>query len=403
MKVESIEIKNFKAIAEENLTISGNNVYVLGQNGVGKTSFIDAIFKTISGKYPIKPTKQNSKRGHIEIDLGECVVKAIFSEGNEKVELSIVGKDGKPLSKPRTTLDKFAGIVDFDIMEFFNKRPKEQVDFIKQLIGVDFTDLDDQYKEFYEKRTYINARVKELEPQQIPFDKTKINPIDITGLQSKLQKANDENSKIKEVKSRQTERVSRITSIKTQIESLQKELTEIEEKQSQAKEWLSKNTEIDITSIQEEFNKAIDHNKQVENTIKASKLRQEFEKALEEQKALNEDIETIQETKKRIISESKIPVPGMTFDDDQLYLDGLPFEKSQINTARLIIAGLQINLALLKDIKIARFDGSLLDNKNIGEVEKWAKENGLQLFVEFVDRNEEGLKIEIKEQTLIPA
>lgn len=403
MKVESIEIKNFKAIAEENLTLNGNNVYVLGQNGVGKTSFIDAIFKIISGKYPVKPTKLNSKKGHIEIDLGECVVKALFSEGNEKVELSIFGKDGKPLKKPRTTLDEFAGIVDFDITEFFNKRPKEQVDFIKQLVGIDFSDLDDKYTELYNRRTYINSRIKELEPQQTPFDKSKTEPTDITELQSKLQKSNDDNSKVKEVKSRQTERSSRITSIKTQIESLQNELTELEEKQKQSATWLTKNTEIDITAIQAELNQALEHNKEVANTVKASKLKEEFEKALTEQKVLNDDIETINETKKRIISESNIPVDGMTFDDDQLYLDGLPFEKSQINTARLIIAGLQINLALLKDIKIARFDGSLLDNKNIGEVEKWAKENGLQLFVEFVDRNEEGLKIEIKEQTLISA
>jgi hypothetical protein len=79
-------------------------------------------------------------------------------------------------------------------------------------------------------------------------------------------------------------------------------------------------------------------------------------------------------------------------------LDGLPFESNQINTARKIIAGLEIQFALMSDVKIARFDGSLLDNKSIAEVENWAKEKGVQLFVELVDRDGDELKIEVQER-----
>lgn len=396
MKVEAIKIKNWKAISEENLTINGNNVYVTGMNGVGKSSFIDAVFKIISGKdLPTKPTKEGAKNGKIEIDLGKFIVKATFNDKNQKVGLSIESKEGAEYKAPRTMLDELAGVVDFDINSFFNLTPKNQVDFIKQLVGIDFTDLDEEYKRVYDERTFINKKLKELEAKQITFDKSTTEEQDISELQSRINEVTLINNKVREVKTRAEEREKK-------IKELEIELGELRVKQSRAEEWLSKNTEIDITEINNQVTEAIEYNKQVQNTKEALRLRAEFEMAIAEQKMLNESLDAIQEIKKRNIAEAKLPVPGLTFDEDQLYYNGLPFEKSQINTAQLIIIGLQINLALMKDIKIARFDGSLLDNKNIKIVEQWAKENGLQLFVEFVDRNTEGLRIDIKEENQQP-
>jgi predicted ATP-dependent endonuclease of OLD family len=393
MKVESIRIKNFKAISEENLEISGNNVYVLGKNGVGKSSFLDAIFKVISGKdLPTKLTNKDAKNGFVEIDLGELLVRASFNEKNEKVSLTIENKDGAEYKSPRTMLDGLAGIVDFDINEFFRLTPKKQVDFIKGLVGLDFTDLDDEYKFAYDQRAYANKKVKELDAKQITFDKSKVKEIDIADLQNKISEVTAINNKIRDVKTRSEERAKKIS-------ELEVELAGLKELQAKASEYLALNKELDITEVSNQVNVAIEHNKEVENTKKALALRDELLEAEVEQKKWGSKLAEIESAKKRIISESKMPVPGLTFDEDQIYYNGLPFEKAQLNTAQQIIVGLQINLALLKDIKIARFDGSLLDNDNIKIVEEWAKENDLQLFVELVDRNTETLKIEIKEES----
>jgi len=400
MKVESIKIKNFKAIASEDLKINGNNVYVLGKNGVGKSSFIDAIFKIISGKdLPSKLTKNEAMNGFVEIDLGKFKVKATFNEKNEKVSLSIESKDGALYKSPRTMLDESAGIIDFDLNSFFSLSPKKQVDFIKQLIGIDFTDLDEDYKKYFDERTFTNRKVKELEAQQFFFDKNKIKPVDITEMQKKIQSANDSNNKIKEVTDRIAEREKRESEIIAEIKKLNKQVSEIKDKNKQALEWLASNEEEDIKVIQTEFNQAIEDNKEIEKNIKGLKLSNKLADIMKIQEDLNINLQSIDETKRRIITEATMPVEGLSFDDNQLYYNELPFEKSQINTAQQIIVGLQINLHLLKEIKIARFDGSLLDNENMALVEAWAKENGLQLFVEFVERNTEGLVIEIKEDS----
>jgi AAA15 family ATPase/GTPase len=391
MKVESIEIKNFKAITAENIATKGKNVYVMGANGTGKTSFIDAIFKTLTGEdLPSKIVKQGASNGSIRIDLGQLIVEADFNAKKEKMQLTVSSPDGAIYKSPRTMLDEMVGVIDFDITNFFSLSPKKQVDMIKELVGIDFSDLDEQYKELYDERTFVNRKVKELEAQQITFDKTKAESIDITQLQTEIQRATEANTKMKDIRARFMDRAAK-------MEAMRKELAEMEAMQEQAANWLKQRKEIDITELQQKFNAAIAHNNEVEKTKRGLQLAAELDKHLAEQKHLNARLQEIEETKKRVIAGASLPVKGLTFDENQLYYNGLPFESNQINTAQQIIAGLQINMAMMKDVRIARFDGSLLDNKSLAEVEKWAQENDLQLFVEMVDREAGGMQVVVQE------
>ena len=55
MRVERVEIKDFKGAPDVNLEIGGANVYFVGKNGGGKTSLIDAIFGNLKKiKHPLK-------------------------------------------------------------------------------------------------------------------------------------------------------------------------------------------------------------------------------------------------------------------------------------------------------------------------------------------------------------
>jgi hypothetical protein len=372
---------------------------------VVKSSFLDSIFKIISGKdLPSKITKEGEKSGFVEIDLGAMKVKATFNEKNEKMTLSIENEDGSLYKSPRTMLDELAGVIDFDLNSFFALTPKKKVDFIKNLVGIDFTDLDERYKELFEERTYVNRKVKELESQQILFDKNKIESTPIEAIQEKIKAAYESNKKIDGIKAGLDQRKERITENKKTIDELTLKISELKkcngvliEEITKGNAWLEKNQPIATEDLDAEMNAAVEFNKEVEKNKRGLELSNQLKEQIKNQDHLNAELEKVENTKRRVIAESKMPIPGLTFDDNQLYLNGLPFEKSQINTAQLIIAGLQINLALLKDLKIARFDGSLLDSENMKLVEAWAKENDLQLFVEFVERNGEGLKIEIQE------
>lgn len=400
MKVEAIEIKNFKAIAQERIQMNGRHVYLVGSNGSGKTSFIDAIFKTLTGKdLPGKLTREGATKGGVKLDLGELIVEADFNAKKEKMQLSVSSPEGAVYKTPRTMLDEKVGVIDFDLNAFFALTPKKQVEFVKQLTGIDFTDLDERYQELFQERTYINRQVKELAAicDNTFVDLKKTEKVDLQALQQKLEAAQAHNQLVSDVAKRNGERWQRMQEITAQVAQLQAEHQELAGKSEQANVWLQQNVATDTTAIKAEFDQAIAYNAEVDKTAAAQLKLDEYNKAVAQQEHLNSELAAVEQAKKDAIASAQLPVPGLTFDESGLYLNGLPFEPSQINTAQLIIAGLQINLALMKEVRIARFDGSLLDNKSLAEVEAWAAQNDLQLFVEMVSRDAEGMQVVVQE------
>lgn len=401
MQVQKIEIKNFKAIGQESIEMRGRNVYVLGPNAAGKTSFLDAIFKLLSGKdLPTKLVKAGARQGNVTVDLGDMVAEFAFNAKNEKSILTLTAPDGAKYSAPRTMLDAKIGTLDFDINAFFALPPKKKVDFIKSLVGIEFADLDAEHKRLFDERTFVNRQVKELcavvDSYTCDFEKTV--EIDLSAVQVDLEQAQQFNQKINDILSRQQQRVARWDAIRQQIADLKREEEELADLNDKATAWLGQNQPVDLSAIRAVFDSALIHNNEVAKTLRAHAEMNKLQTLEAKQADLNTALANIEQVKKDEIAAANLPVPGLTFDDDGLYLNGLPFEQSQINTAQQIIAGLQINLALMKEVKIARFDGSLLDNKNLAEVEAWASENGVQLFVEMVQRDGEGLQIEVREE-----
>lgn len=404
MRVERIAIKNFKGILEEDIEINGHDVYVIGPNGIGKTSFIDAIFKTINNdNFPPEPLTRGEKNGSVKIDLGKVTAEITYNEKN-KPTLALWNNKGESYPSPRKMLQEIAGIVDFDVKAFLNLTPKEKVEFIKQLVGIDFTDQDVEYQKSFDRRRFAKSKLKDLEAQQLPINKN-VDFIDPLELQKSISDKEKHNQTVKDVNYRVEERSKKINERLAEIEELHKKIQSLKDlneedelKNSEAEAWLVMNDIINIEELQKKFEEALENNRLFEEKKKAIALREKLKEAELEVEREEKVLQEIEELKRRVISETQLPVPGLSFDDNQLYLDGLPFEDSQINTARQIIAGLQINLHLLKEVRIARFDGSLLDRKSLKFVQQWAKENDLQLFVEFVDHSEnESLKIEIVE------
>lgn len=397
MKVESLIIKNFKAIKDEQIEINGKNVYVMSKNGKGKSSFIDSVFKLLTNKnLPPEPLNKDADLGMIEINMGDYIAGCKITD--QKMDLYVQTAEGVKVNKaPRTFLDEKVGVIDFDINKFLKDPASKQIEQIKKFAGIDFTKLDQEYKEVFAKRTDSNSRKKDLTAKLKPYDKTKVQKIDLTKLNEDLTKAREQNKDYNDVKIRKQDREKRIVEIDKLIKELTDEKNDLSNKINLAQTWLSENDEIPIDLMEQEFENAIKHNEEVLENQKMFEIDQELNAEIITNDLLNKRLDEIAAEKERIIKASKMPVPGLSFNDEGLLYNGLPLDTNQINTAELIIIGLQLNLALIKDVRIARFDASLLDYENIQRVEDWAKENDLQLFVEIVDRDADSLRIEVKE------
>lgn len=407
MKIEKITVKNFKAIDFITEELNGKSILVTGSNGEGKSSFIDSVFKILTGNdLPSKLVKEGKENGSVKIDLGEVIVNASFNSLTEKVNLSVETKEGARFSSPRKMLDEMVGIIDFDINEFLKLPPKKKSLEIQKMVGIDFTDQDDEYKKIFEERTIVNRKVSELETklkERGGYDKNLVK-VDVEELRQKLSEANKTNSNVSDVRYRMNERTEKIMNLSKRHEALTKEIEEIEKekqdlgiKNTQAEKWIKEHPLVSTDEIDIEFENAIKHNEKCALNERSLELKNDFEAALKYQDKFNSQLKEIEDLKKRAFADCKLPVSGLTFDENGLYLNGLPFESNQINTSELIKAGLQIQMAMIGKVRIARFDGSLLDNENLKAVESWAKENDMQLFIELVERDKSGLKIEVLE------
>jgi hypothetical protein len=432
-KIEKIKIQNFKGLKSYEGEVKGKDVYLIGKNAAGKSSFIEAVFFALTGKnLPPKPVTTGAKKGLIELTLDDGFVIRVKmnSTGKTPVNFEIENlnaPDGQdPFVKaPRTWLQKRIGIIDFDVNEFFKMSDAKQIEYFCKITGLEVSEMDTQIEELSESRKFdkkklaeamtktgfYNAEDAKKEPINVVELSTKINAL-VTSENTKAETYNNVIKGISERKESKKELERQLTEIQAKLNGgeyfnfsgfsvvVEKGLNQ---QIAGGKEWLlipenipSDNPE--LIKMQEDFQNSEAINKKITEAKEFEAADKEIEKL---QNAIEESTNEIQEQKDlkaKAIAE-KIDIEGLSYDIEKecFLFNGLPFDKTQINTASQIIAGLKIGASLLNEIKILKVDASLIDKENFKEVQKWSQSQGIELFIELVDREAGELKIEIEE------
>lgn len=416
MKVENINIKNFKGIKSYEGEIQGKNVYLIGGNGKGKTSFIDAVWCGVTGKnIPPEPTHNGAKKGLIEIDLGEFIARTKFTKGKptrfelENKEFS--SEKDRFVASPRAYLESRLGILNFDIEEFFNKSSGEQVKYFAKVMDVDFSDIDSEIEEAEESRKYDKRELAKMQAKRGFYDETLAakKVIDIVELSKKIDLEREKAEKYERVSFGIEERKSKNKERDIEVEALLKEIEVLKEAKKKAtdeifagEEWLSDEAnepnDDELKEMKSQLETANEDNKKIieaQEIAKAEKEAEEYEKLIED---ANEFIVQKREEKAERISKN-INIDGLKYDaaGERFLYNGLPFDAKQINTASQLIAGMKIASTMFKDLKILKVDASLIDKVEFDKVLEWSESEGINLFVELVDREGGELAIAINE------
>ena len=150
--------------------------------------------------------------------------------------------------------------------------------------------------------------------------------------------------------------------------------------------WLSKNPESPkAQDILSEIERANLHNKSVEEYEAIDNQWRELANLKKKSEELSKQIKDTDQKKMDVIAASKIPVQGLTFSEEGVFLDGLPFTKEQINTARIIEVGMAVACAMNPTLKLIRVDASLLDKNTFKSVVEYSNASGMQVIYEVVD------------------
>lgn len=414
MKIEKVTIKNFKGLESVDVTVGGHNVYLVGGNGVGKSSFIDAIWLALTGKkLPSEATKDGAKKGLIEVDLGDYIARLKLSKGKTPTfELEEKGgeeKDGEIVPKlvkaPRTFLNDAIGVIDFDVNQFFGLTGKEQVKYFCNIIGVDFTDLDDKINEAMEQRKLDKKSLELLQKQTNFYDKKllELELIDVVALSKKIAEDTDKRRNVADVNNGIETRTKRVAEIEQQIHELRQKQFDLNLEIDGANEWLSDKENLPVEEAviaewKQQLETATTTNEKIAEAKNFEKIDKQIDTYTSQVEALNTAVEDWRSEKSKRMAKA-INVEGLVYDvaGEQFTYNGLPFERNQINTAAQIIAGLKISSALLKELKIVKLDGSLIDKINMKQIKEFAEAQGIELFVEVVDREASKLEIIVED------
>ncbi len=436
-QIKRIKIQNFKGLKAFEGEILGKDVYLTGRNESGKTSFIDAVWLALTGKnIPPKPVTTGAKKGLIEVELADgYVVRTKLAVGKTPIQFEIenlnaVDEKDKFVKAPRTWLNERIGVIDFDVNDFFKMSDAKQVEYFCKITGVDVHEQDQQIEELNDSRKFDKKKLVEFQNQTGFY-----NPEDVEKELIDVVKLATEIATLKEAERVKTETYTQVTDgvaerekiVKEKealIKKLQAEISGgiyyefvngiITEFKIEAENCLKTEIESGYDWLKDENNKPIPNaelqvkentfqNSEVINArITEAKNFKEADDRIENlETAISEATEGIsaQKDAKAVIISEKINIEGLSYDvENECFLfNGLPFDKTQINTASQLIAGLKIGASLLNEVKILKIDASLIDKENFEKVQKWSGSEGIELFVELVDREAGALKIEIEE------
>ncbi len=87
---------------------------------------------------------------------------------------------------------------------------------------------------------------------------------------------------------------------------------------------------------------------------------------------------------------SSFPIKQLTFEDDQLFFGGLPFNEQHVPKSTLIAVGVKIGQMMNPNLRVLIIrDGSLLGKELLKRLIEMCEKKDYQLLIEVVDRDDE--------------
>lgn len=416
MKIIQLQAENVKRLSAVSIKPDGSTVVVGGRNGAGKSSVLDSIMYALAGgeSLPGKPLRQGSDKGHVQVKLDGMTVTRRFSrkkDGDVSTSLEIKRDNGDKASSPQAVLDDLCGRMAFDPLEFSRLKPKAQLDALKQLVNLDFTDLDRKRASLFEKRTDVNrvAKAKAAELAACPKVDAPEKSVSVADLMADLDRRQAGNrakhaAEMKVASAKNDIRLStdacrraakEIEELKRQLAAAEAELAQHEADRKANEEHaaaLEAEAEampsFDCDSVNEQIRNAESVNSKVRQNQQHQKLAQALADMEGDAELLTTQIESIDQQKADAMAAAPFPVAGLGFDADGVTLNGLPF--SQASSAEQLRVSVAMGLALNPKLRVMLIrDGSLLDHDSLTTVARMAEEADAQVWIERVGEGEE--------------
>lgn len=395
MKIQQVTIQNFKNLQDVSEDLNGANILLIGENGLGKSSFLQAIEIALGNKnnLPPEPITFDEKNAYIEVITGadgqQWKFEAKFSHKTKQPVLSVTTPDGaKDIRK--SLIGEIVGSIDFNIDEFVElsktvQGKRKQVEIIESFFPEDLQEDLRKHKNnvqmHYEDRTETNREIKTyqgvLKDSDIqPGDfKTYAESVDIETKEKEYEKGLQCNVQREE--------------IEAGIKKRQQEIADGEQ-------WLKDNPVIEIAKLREELEDDRAFNEMCTKVATQKNTREKLDQLNEESGDLTALIESSNQAIEDAIKDFEMPVSGLSFDMDGLLYHGVPVDAASMACSEIIHLGIELKMARNPNVKILCIEhGESLGTERLKQIQEMCEKYDYQIIMEQVSRGEEELKFEI--------
>lgn len=414
LHIVELRSENVKRLRAVTIRPDGRVVTLGGDNDQGKTSVLQSIEMALGGGDQIieEPIRRGAKKARVVLDLGDIVVTRTFTKQGST--LVVTGKDGTPRKSPQELLNRLTNAVTFDPFGFTLLKPAQQAEILRGIVKLDFSALEAARQKAFGERTLVN---RDLDQQKalvarLPFHKDApaaeesstaiLVEIDTfrkhnEGVKALRDAAEDANEVVADETKKHEDLLATGKDLRAQIGALQAKLAANEKAAGQQFEVITAATQ-KLAAATKEWESAEMRDpapltaklaglEAANAKVRANKQRADAEAAVKSKQAmsdaLTQKIEACDEERAATLAATKFPVAGLSFGDNGVLLDGLPF--SQAGDAEQIRVSVAIAAALNPKIRVMLIhDGSLIGTRKMELIRQLAEEHNLQVWIEVV-------------------
>lgn len=409
MKIINLQAENVKRLKAVQIKPDGSLVKIGGRNAQGKSSILDSIEYALGGKPKVdRPIRDGERTARVILETEDLIVTRKFSSSGS--QLTVENRSGRKFSSPQAMLDKLYGSLTFDPLEFSRKRPKEQAEALRGLVGIDLSELDQARAEAYEERTFLNREIKSIESQIESMPVEDVDPVSVADLTEELQRRihhNRTGETIEQDYEKANLELDSLTEkakdIQARIEELQRNLLEIESNRAKVSEEIQeiKNhrdtfSRLDTEEIRKQIEDAEETNRKAAQAERRKELLKKEKETVAKADKLTDQITEIDQEKRDTLADADFPLDGLAFDEGGVVMNGIPFE--QCSSAEQLRISVAMGFAMNPELRVLLVrEGSLLDSDSLEVMRELADKYDGQLWIEQVSETGEGCTVMIED------
>ena len=170
-----------------------------------------------------------------------------------------------------------------------------------------------------------------------------------------------------------------------------------EERKANAEQWLAKYeaNNPEKTNIPALLAQAEAHNKKYSLVEQYREKKHLLDEAAAKAREMDNRIEELSNVRAGLISNAELPIAGLSFTDDGLELNGVPFVPGKVSDSQTMEVATKLVIASNPTVKVFRIArGESLGAKRLQAIVDIARKNGFQGFIEQVQRGQNEMMVE---------